>query len=81
MSAVAAAVGGRIAALGEAALVEGYALSGVLVIAAEDPAHVRTAWQDLPPDVEVVFLTPAAAQALGPTVYERPRPLTAVMPP
>lgn len=81
MTAVSTVRGSRIAALGEAALVEGFALAGALAVAAEDPPGARAAWRDLPADVDVVFLTARAAEALGSAVDERPRPLTVVMPP
>jgi vacuolar-type H+-ATPase subunit F/Vma7 len=72
-------VTGTVAALGEWALVRGYALAGVTVLAAEDADAVRAAWRTLEPDVEVVILTPAAAAALG-GVIARERPMTVVMP-
>ncbi len=63
---------GRMAAIGERALVEGYALAGVTVVVAEDPAAVRRAWQALAADVSVVVLTEAAAAALdGPAGGDR----------
>ena len=55
----------RIAVLGEASRVAGWALAGALVVPAEDPAAVRLAWAGLPTDVEVVVVTPAAADVLG----------------
>ncbi|MEU9124981.1 V-type ATP synthase subunit F [Streptomyces sp. NPDC048506] len=71
---------GRVAAIGEQTRVAGLALAGVTVLVAEEPAAVHRAWQDLPQDVAMVIVTPAAAGALGPTLLESPRPLTAVMP-
>ena len=55
----------RIAVLGEAVLVEPYALAGALAVVAGEPAAVRTAWASLPADIAVVVLTPAAAAALA----------------
>jgi len=69
---------GRVAVLGEWALVRGFALAGVATLAAEDPESVRAAWRDLDGDVAVVILTPAAADALGDS--RGTEPLTVVMP-
>jgi len=72
---------GTIAALGEGALIEGFALAGVLLRPAEDPAAVRSAWRELPQDVVVVILTKTAALALGSAVVESTSyPITVVMP-
>lgn len=54
----------RMAAIGERALVEGYALAGVDVVVAEDPTAIRRAWQGLPADVAVVVLTRSADAVL-----------------
>jgi vacuolar-type H+-ATPase subunit E/Vma4 len=54
-----------IAAIGERERVGGFALAGVLVVAANDPESVRTAWEALPAEVGVVILTPAAHTALA----------------
>lgn len=61
---------GTVAVLGERALVQGFALAGARVFAAESPAGVREAWAALPADVLVLVLTPAAATALA----ARPEP-------
>ncbi|GAA2363476.1 hypothetical protein GCM10010246_63750 [Streptomyces cuspidosporus] len=71
---------GRVAAVGERSRVAGLALAGVTVVAAEEPRAVRDAWRGLPPDVTLVILTPAAADALGPALGAGTRPLTVVMP-
>ena len=63
-----------IVVLGEAALVEGYALAGARVVAAEDPDAVRHAWSSLPDEV-VFVLTPAAARAVVGDGDELRRPL------
>ncbi|MFE7761103.1 hypothetical protein [Streptomyces sp. NPDC057438] len=55
---------GRVAALGERARVAGLALAGAVVLAADDPEAVRRGWRSLPDGVDLVILTPAAAQAL-----------------
>lgn len=72
---------GRAAAIGSEPLVRGFALAGVLVVPAEDPAGVRRAWAGLPDDVELVVLTRAAAAALDRGLDgRRDGRLTAVMP-
>ncbi|MCX4462057.1 V-type ATP synthase subunit F [Streptomyces sp. NBC_01340] len=68
------------AAIGERTRVAGLALAGVTVLVAEEPESVRRAWQDLPPDVALVIVTPAAADTLGPALLDCARPLTAVLP-
>ncbi len=69
---------GRVAAIGTEPLVQGFALAGALAVPAETPADVRRAWAQLPDDVDLVVLTPAAARALaGGDLGSR---LTAVMP-
>ncbi|MFD8234779.1 hypothetical protein ACFV20_23255 [Streptomyces sp. NPDC059696] len=69
------------AAIGERLRVLGLVTAGVVVLPAEDPDAVRTAWRRLPPDTGLVVVTPAAAEALGPELLEQGDPLTAVMPP
>lgn len=69
---------GTVAAIGEEALVRGWGLAGVRVLPAEEPGAVRAAWKDLPADVTLVILTPAAAAALPDP--GRDGPLVAVMP-
>jgi vacuolar-type H+-ATPase subunit F/Vma7 len=72
---------GRVAAIGERARVAGLALAGAAVLIAEEPDTVRRTWQGLPDDIDLVVLTPAAAEALGPAATAPGvRPLTAVMP-
>ena len=68
---------GTVAAIGEEVLVAGFGLAGVRVLPAERPEAVRAAWRDLPGDVALVILTPAAAAALGEPPLE---PLVAVLP-
>jgi vacuolar-type H+-ATPase subunit F/Vma7 len=71
---------GRIAVLAAGLPVRGFALTGALVLPAEEPDTVRAAWRDLPDDVDVVILTMAAATVLGAAVTTVRRPLTAVLP-
>ncbi|HTJ70911.1 MAG TPA: hypothetical protein VL551_25440 [Actinospica sp.] len=70
---------GRVAALGEAGSVEGFALAGVVVLPAAGREAVLAAWRELPADVEVVILSDAAARILE-GVADGGRPLTVVMP-
>jgi vacuolar-type H+-ATPase subunit F/Vma7 len=56
---------GRVAVIGEAPLVAGFALAGGLVLEAGDAAAAREAWRSLPADVVVAVLTPMAAAAIG----------------
>jgi vacuolar-type H+-ATPase subunit F/Vma7 len=70
----------RAAVIGETSRVQGYALAGAVVYLAEDEAAVRTAWQALPADVEVVIVTARAAAWLGGELTARPGPLPVVMP-
>jgi len=83
----------RVAVIGEGVRVQGFALAGALVLAAEDAAGYRAAWRSLPADVAVAVLTPRAADALrdvtggagGPAPADgtprRPGVLPVVMPP
>ncbi len=70
---------GRVVALGESVRVQGYALAGAIPIAAESPEEVRRAWSNLPPDVDLVVLSAAAALVLGDEVHHQRLPLTVEM--
>ncbi|WP_406411458.1 hypothetical protein [Streptomyces sp. NBC_01614] len=74
---------GQVAALGERARVVGLALAGAVVLLADDPDAARRAWRSLPDGIDLVILTPAAAEALESDVAApgSRRPLIAVMPP
>ncbi|MFE9924838.1 hypothetical protein ACFYQA_25630 [Streptomyces sp. NPDC005774] len=74
---------GRVAALGERARVAGLALAGAVVLVADGPAAVRRGWRSLPDGIDLVILTPAAAEALeqDPGLPAGRRRLTIVMPP
>ena len=68
-----------VAAIGERARVDGFALVGALVRAADTPAEVRAAWRALPSDVAVVLLTSSAAAALEAELAMN-WPMTVVLP-
>jgi vacuolar-type H+-ATPase subunit F/Vma7 len=70
----------RVVAIGEAPRVAGYALAGVEVRAADDPAAAVGAWRSLGPETELVVLTPAAASALAGELREAPSPVWVVLP-
>ncbi|MFE9644502.1 hypothetical protein ACFYO0_10335 [Streptomyces sp. NPDC006365] len=74
---------GRVAALGERSRVTGLALAGAVVLVADDAETVRRIWRGLPDGIDLVILTPAAAEALesDPATPGGRRPLTAVLPP
>ena len=72
---------GHIAAIGEPLRILGLASAGVLLSPAESPEAARAAWRNLPPDVDLVLLTPTAADALDPEAVDGQEPLVAVMPP
>lgn len=72
---------GAIAAIGSRPRVQGFALAGALVVAAETPDAVRSAWDGLDTDVVLVILTPSAAAALAGRLDDLSATrLTAVMP-
>ncbi len=72
--------------LGEAARVTPWALGGAVVLPADDPGEVRAAWSGLTAGIDVVLLTPAAAEALAgldePVLPEQRTagPMTVVLP-
>jgi vacuolar-type H+-ATPase subunit F/Vma7 len=61
-----------IVALGEGRRIEGFALAGVRLVAAEDPHAMRAAWQSLGQDAGLLLLTPAARAALADLLPTRP---------
>ena len=67
----------RIAVIGGSPRVDGCGAAGALVFSAADPDEVRRRWDALPEDVEVVVLTPAAADAVADRIDDR---LVAVLP-
>jgi vacuolar-type H+-ATPase subunit F/Vma7 len=69
----------RAAVIGEASLVQGYALAGALVYPAEDRHAAKRAWRALPADVAVVILTERAAAWVGEIPEPRPGLLPVVM--
>ncbi len=54
----------QIVAIGERERLGGFALAGVEVVVPDDPPGARAAWHELPADVALVILTPAAHRAL-----------------
>jgi vacuolar-type H+-ATPase subunit F/Vma7 len=71
----------QIVAIGEGLSLGGFALAGVEVVVADDPAGARAAWAALSPDVALVILTPAAHTALAEEELEPRGPrLWVVMP-
>ena len=72
---------GAVAVIGEEPRIRGFAMAGAALFAAEEPAAVRDAWHDLPPEVEVVILTAAADRALPDRDGGAASPLVAVMDP
>ncbi|MET9132930.1 hypothetical protein [Streptomyces antibioticus] len=74
---------GRVAALGERSRVAGLSLAGAVVLVADSPEAARQGWRSLPENVDLVILTPSAAEALGPEPGGRTGgcPLIVVMPP
>jgi len=67
----------RIVVFGAPPRVDGWALAGALVVAVTGADEARRAWDVLPDDVEVVIITPTAADQLGARVAER---LTVMLP-
>jgi vacuolar-type H+-ATPase subunit F/Vma7 len=70
---------GAVVAIGEPALVAGYAMAGVTTVAAQGPDEVCREWESLPSGTTLVILTAAAAAALNGRLSGT-EPLTAVMP-
>ena len=69
-----------VAVLGERALVQGFALAGARVLVAETAASVRDQWEQMPPEVLVVIVTPFAAAELPGVRSSTDGPMTVVMP-
>jgi len=55
----------RIAAIGARRELDGFALAGVELVAAEDVAEIRAAWSRLDTEVAVLILTATAERALA----------------
>jgi vacuolar-type H+-ATPase subunit F/Vma7 len=71
----------RAAVIGEELAVEGYALAGCVLLPADNPDEVNSAWQALPPDTVLLILTESAAGWLADRLAQRPDIMTVVMPP
>lgn len=70
----------RVAAIGSAIAVQGFALAGAVVRVIDDRTSALSAWQDLPDDVAVVVLSAETAAALPTEVLDQDRPLIVVLP-
>ncbi len=71
---------GSVVALGELSRLEGYALAGVELRAAETEDEALRQWGALDERVGVVFLTPRSADALGVRIDAVDAPMTVVLP-
>lgn len=69
----------RIVAIGDEAVLAGYAAVGVETVAARDADEVLAAWDGPARDAGLLLLTPEAHQVLAPRLCER-RVLWAVLP-
>ncbi len=69
------------AVIGSTLAVEGYALAGAIVHAADSAAEATAAWEALPPDTALVIMTDSAAAWLADRLPQRPDILTAMMRP
>ena len=54
----------RVAAIGQAELIQGFGLAGASLLPAGDAAGALAAWDALAGDVELLLLTPDAVAAL-----------------
>ena len=70
----------RVLVLGEPARVGGFRLTGATVIDADGPEDVDRAWAELPTDITLLILTPAAAEVVRARLSERARLTWVVMP-
>lgn len=70
----------RIVAIGEHPRIDGFALAGVQLLAADDADEVRAAWSRLDRDVGVVLLTPEARAALSDVLSLPSRVIWTVLP-
>jgi vacuolar-type H+-ATPase subunit F/Vma7 len=68
---------GAVVAIGDPAVLAGYALAGVRLAVAHTPVEARLAWQGIGADVGLVLLTAAVAPAVD---ADDGGPLTVVMP-
>jgi vacuolar-type H+-ATPase subunit F/Vma7 len=69
------------AVIGEELAVEGYALAGAIVHAADNQAEAAAAWDALPPDTALLIVSARAAGWLADRLPQRPAILTAVLRP
>jgi vacuolar-type H+-ATPase subunit F/Vma7 len=71
----------RVAVIGEPAGVRRWELTGVRVLTAEDADQVRSAWQSLGAEIQVVLLTQHAAGHLADQIADPGDRLPVVLPP
>ncbi len=69
-----------VVAIGDPAVLAGYAMAGVRVLPAQTEEEVRAAWAGIRDDVGLALLTSFAAAALGAAGHRTDGPLTVVMP-
>ena len=69
-----------VVALGDDDRLDGFALAGATVIEVESDEELRSAWDELGPDVGLVILSARASQVLQPVLGDRTDLLTAVVP-
>jgi vacuolar-type H+-ATPase subunit F/Vma7 len=69
------------AVIGEALAVEGYALAGAMICAAQDYEEAVAAFQALPADTALLIMTASAAEWLADGLRQRPEILAVVMRP
>jgi vacuolar-type H+-ATPase subunit F/Vma7 len=67
------------AVIGELLAVQGYALAGAAICAADGPDEAAAAWDALPPHTGLVIMTTDAAGWLADRLGQRPDMLTVVM--
>jgi vacuolar-type H+-ATPase subunit F/Vma7 len=69
-----------IVVIGQRTRVEGFALAGVRVAAADDEQAIRKAWPTIDQDVTVLILTPIARATLANELASRPELIWTVIP-
>ena len=70
----------RVAVIGEPLRIHLYGLTGAVLCPATDQAEAVLAWREMPEDIEVAVLTPAAARWLASEIAGRPGVLPVLLP-